>query len=189
MKRLVVDRSLEFRFAAPWKADIGDGCASQRMRSRAGRKAADIAAAADRALLVEVKDDRAMDAGPRALRRKAVARGSFFEDVADKLRCSVVDLLDSTGESPSWACFSREWLAERRRLVLWWERGRYPPSGPGTPDERWKAYWSAQGNLLKSLLADLTTHVFVAGRPFRTGPDRGISVHDVPAGIARRRRR
>lgn len=117
-----------------------------------------------------------------------MAKGDFLDDMALKMRHTIEDLL--SGEQSGFAAaFVPAWQAERRRLVLWWERGTVPPSGSGTLDARWKAHWAAMTNQLKQRVADLTPRVIVGGRPFLAAPDEGIRVGDVAAGVARRRGR
>lgn len=107
------------------------------------------------------------------------------------MRHSVEDLLASADEEESefTKTFALTWGDERRRLILWWERGAVPPSGNGALDARWKAHWSAMTNTLKQRVSDLTPRVLVGGRPFVKRPDPGIAIRDLPSGIARQRGR
>lgn len=188
MTSLEIDGSLVFEFEDGWLAVKWDDSEARVARAAHGRKAVDVAAVRRRALLVEVKDDRAKSLESQYDRNKSVARGKFLEEMALKMRHTIEDLL-SEEESDFAAAFVPVWKAERRRLVLWWERGPVPPSGSGTLDARWKAHWAAMTNQLKQQVADLTPRVLVGGRPFLAAPDEGIHVGDVPAGIARRRGR
>lgn len=188
MTSLEIDGSLVFEFDDGWVAVKWDDSPLRTTRSTPGRKAVDMAAVRHRALLVEVKDDRAKSLESYYERRASEASGAFLSAITLKMRHTVEDLLASD-ESSFKTAFVPAWQAGRRRLVLWWERGPVPPSGSGPRDARWKAYWSTKTNELKSKLADLDARVLVGGRPFVAAPDEGVRVIDVPQGIARRRGR